>query len=67
MDMHSMDSEREEHLTIDRRIELILDLTRRPDLLDDLLCTARARRCARDTEIRLIEAEQVDINGMPAI
>jgi len=44
-----------DNATIDQRVELILDLTRRLELLDDLLRTARAKRCARDTEISLTE------------
>ena len=44
-----------DHATFDQRVELILDLTRRLELLDDLLSTARARRSARDTEISLTE------------
>jgi len=41
--------------TIDHRVELILDLTRRLELLDDLLIAARARRRERDTEVSLTE------------
>lgn len=44
-----------DNATIDQRVELILDLTRRLELLDELLSTARARRSARDTEISLTE------------
>jgi hypothetical protein len=40
------------NLTIDQRVELILDLTRRLELLDELLSNARARRCERDNELR---------------
>jgi len=39
------------NLTIDQRVELILDLTRRLKLLDELLSNARARRCERDDEL----------------
>jgi hypothetical protein len=44
-----------DNATIGQRVELILDLTRRLELLDELLSTARARRSARDTEISLTE------------
>ena len=44
-----------ENATTDQRVELILDLTRRLELLDDLLSNARAKRCARDTEVSLTE------------
>jgi hypothetical protein len=36
-------------LTIEQRIELRLDLMRRVKLLDDLLRTAQAKRCATDS------------------
>lgn len=42
-------------LNVEQRIELILDLTRRVELLDDLLTAARERRRLRDTEVCLIE------------
>lgn len=47
--------------TIERRIELILDLTRRLELLDGLLRTARAKRSARDSQFRLTELDCVEI------
>ena len=50
-----------ENATIDQRIELILDLTRRLELLDDLLSTARAMRCGRDTEISLTKMIYAEI------
>ena len=42
-------------LNIEQRIELILDLTRRLELLDDLLTAARERRRMTDTELSLVE------------
>jgi len=49
------------NLTIEQLIELVLDLTRRVELLDDLLRAARARRCATDTEVSLAEVDQAEI------
>jgi len=49
------------NLTIEQRIELVLDLTRRVVLLDDLLRAAKARRCATDTEVSLAEVDQAEI------
>lgn len=53
-----------ENLTIEERIELVLDLTRRVELLDDLLRAARARRCPTDTEVSLAEANQAELDAM---
>jgi hypothetical protein len=52
------------NLTVEQRIELVLDLTRRVDLLDDLLRAARARRCATDTELGLAEVNQAELDAM---
>ena len=52
------------NLTIEQLIELVLDLTRRVELLDDLLRAARTRRCATDTEVSLAEVDQAEINAM---
>jgi len=52
------------NLTIEQRIELVLDLTRRVELLDDLLRAARARRCATDTEASLAEVNQAELDAM---
>lgn len=41
------------NLTIDQRVELIVDLTRRLELLDELLSKARARRGEGDDELSL--------------
>jgi hypothetical protein len=46
--------------TAQQRIEMILDLTRRLELLEDLLRTARARREATDAEAVLIEMNQAE-------
>jgi len=50
-----------DNATIDQRVELILDLTRRLELLDDLLRTARAKRCASESELRLTEMGYAEI------
>ena len=52
------------NLTVEQRIELVLDLTRRVDLLDDLLRAAQARRCATDTELGLAEVNQAELDAM---
>ena len=52
------------NLTIEQRTELVLDLTRRVELLDDLLRAARARRCATDTEASLAEVNQAELDAM---
>lgn len=49
-------------LTIEQRMELVLNLTRRVELLDDLLRSARARRCEIDAEYRLAEVEQTEVD-----
>ena len=51
-------------LTIEQHVELVLDLTRRVELLDDLLRAARIRRRATDTEVSLAEVDQAEINAM---
>ena len=50
--------------TIEKRIELILDLARWLELLDDLLRTARAKRCATDTEVSLADVDQAKLDAM---
>jgi len=52
------------NLTIEQRIELVLYLTRRVELLDDLLRAARARRCPSDTEVSLAEVNQAELDAM---
>ena len=49
-------------LALEQRIELIFDLTRRLELLDDLLCAARNRRRATDSEIHIGRGDAVVIN-----
>jgi len=51
--------ETELELTIGQRVDLVLDLTRRIELLDDLLDIARQRRGATDAEADLWAARQV--------
>lgn len=51
-------------LNVEQRIELILDLTRRLELLDDLLTAAKDRRRMTDTEVRLIDVEQAELDAM---
>jgi len=53
---------KESELTIDQRIELVLDFTRRINLLDELLATARQRRATTDTEAGLSAAEQAEVD-----
>jgi len=67
MDARPLIPEIKANLTIDQRIELILDLTRRLELLDDLLRSARAKRCATDTVFRLAEMDQADIDAVLAL
>jgi hypothetical protein len=43
--------------THEKRIELVLDLTRRLELLDDLLRTSRARRCSTETGMEQAELD----------
>jgi hypothetical protein len=50
--------------TSQQRIELILDLTRRLGLLDDLLRTARARREATDAEAVLSPMNQTEFEDI---
>lgn len=54
---------KEPELTIDQRIELVLDFTRRINLLDELLATARQRRAATDTEAGVSAAEQAEVDA----
>ena len=53
-----------DNATVDQRVELILDLTRRLELLDELLSAARAKRCSSDTEISLTEMCYAEIDSM---
>lgn len=64
MDTPPLIPEIKANLTIEQRIELVLDLTRRVELLDDLLRAARARRCATDTEVSLAEVNQAELDAM---
>jgi hypothetical protein len=64
MDARPLIPEIKANLTIEQRIKLVLDLTRRMELLDDLLRAARARRCATDTEVSLADMDQADIDAM---
>jgi hypothetical protein len=52
---------------MDQRVELILDLTRRLELLDDLLRTARAKRCAREKEIIRTEICHAEIEAVAGV
>ena len=65
MDAPPLIPEIKPNLTTEQRIELVLDLTRRLELLDDLLRAARARRRATDTEVSLAEVDQP--NSMPCV
>ena len=64
MDTPPLIPEIKANLTIEQRTELVLDLTRRVELLDDLLRAARARRCATDIEVSLAEVNQAEIDAM---
>lgn len=48
--------------TVEQRVELVFDFTRRIALLEDLLATARQRRAATDTEAGLSAAEQAALD-----
>lgn len=50
------------NLTLEKRIELVLDLTCRLELLDDLLSAARARRCTNETEVSFAGMEQAALD-----
>jgi len=56
-----------DNATMDQRVELILDLTRRLELLDDLLRTARAKRCAREKEIIRTEICHAEIEAVARV
>jgi hypothetical protein len=64
MDVLTVLSENVLNPTVGQRIELILDLTRRVELLEDLLSSARAKRCAMETDINLTEVYQAEIDSM---
>lgn len=64
MDTRPLIPEIKPNPTIEQRIELVLDLTRRVELLDVLLRAARARRCATDTEVSLADVDQAEIDAM---
>ena len=49
--------------TIEQRVDLILDLTRRLELLDDLLNTALARRGATDQQVDPAEVERAELDN----
>ena len=55
------------NLTHDERIELILDLTRRIELLDDLLKRARERRMVADAAACLTEAALAELAALPCV
>ena len=64
MDTPPLIPEIKANLTIEQRTELVLDLTRRVELLDDLLRAARARRSPTDTEVSLAEVNQAELDAM---
>ena len=64
MDTPLLTPEVNSNLTIEQRMELVLNLTRRVELLDDLLRSARARRCEIDAEYRLAEVEQTEVDAV---
>jgi hypothetical protein len=51
--------------TLEKRIERVLDLTRRLKLLEDLLCTARARRWASEREVGFPGMDQAELDDNP--
>jgi hypothetical protein len=53
--------------TIEQRIELVLHLTHRLELLDDLLRNARAKRCATDSVVSVAEEDQSEIDAVLAL
>jgi hypothetical protein len=64
MDMLPVVSNPKTGTTIDERIELILDLTRRLELLDELLENARARRSATHAEFRVVDMDHAVLEAM---
>ena len=56
-------NEMDSKLTIKERVDLILDLTRRLELLDDLLQNARTRRGATDKQVDPAEVERAELDN----
>ena len=52
------------NLTNEQRVELLLDLARRVELLDALLSTVGTRRRATDTELCLADLDLADLDAM---
>ncbi len=51
-------------LNIEQRIELVLDLTCRVELLDELLRAAREKRRVTDTAVSLVDMEQDEFDAI---
>ncbi len=66
--MHSelVTSQSAANSSLEKKIDLILDLTRRMELLCELLNTARARRFADDTTVTFTALEKTEVSN-PAI
>jgi hypothetical protein len=54
-------------MTLEQRVELILDLTRRLCRLEGLLTAARQRKQARDSEINLSEFDDDELDELEAL
>jgi predicted DNA-binding protein YlxM (UPF0122 family) len=67
MDVHDTICRTTPILTVEQRVELILDLTRRLDLLDHLLSAARERRRATDSETQCDPVDTDDIAAWLAL
>lgn len=63
MALRSLIPEMKAFPTIEERIELVLDLTRRMELLDCLLANARAKRRATDAEMSVVEMNRAEIDA----
>ena len=67
MDARPLIPEIKANPTIEQRIELVLHLTHRLELLDDLLRNARAKRCATDRVVSVAEVDQSEIDAVLAL
>ena len=67
MDPRPLIPEIKANRTIEQRIELVLHLTHRLELLDDLLRGARTKRRATDSVVSVAEVDQSDIDAVLAL
>jgi len=64
MDMLPVVSNSQTSTTLDERIELVLDLTRRLELLEELLQNAQARRSATNAEFVIVDMDRAVLEAM---